>query len=442
MTKKVNSIGKLGSKYWRLWSASAISNLGDGITSVAYPWLASAVTRSPLLIAIVGFASRLPWLVFTLFAGVISDRFDRRKIILRMDLVRGFLTVIVALVVMWKQSELPKLNDLAGGLTVDTNYFIYSVLVITALLFGLAEVLRDNTAQTILPSIVEKENLEKANGRLWTAESLTNTFIGPPLGSLIIGIAIFLPFWFDAASFFIAVALIASIAGSFKAVSDAPATKINFRADIKEGFSWLWNHKFFRNLAIILGLLNFTGTLVGATYILFAQEVLKVDVKIFAILGIAGAIGGLIGSSFGDKISKKLGGGPTLKFALITGPVGAIIIGLTHSWIVVFIVTAIESLSAVLWNLITVSLRQSVIPSHLIGRVNSVYRFFGWGTIPLGMIFGGLIVSLLQNFMIREYALRAPYLISAIIGTILFIFAAPFLTTARIEDVKGESQSN
>ena len=442
MTKKVNSIGKLGSKYWRLWSASAISNLGDGITSVAYPWLASAVTRSPLLIAIVGFASRLPWLVFTLFAGVISDRFDRRKIILRMDLVRGFLTVIVALVVMWKQSELPKLNDLAGGLTVDTNYFIYSVLVITALLFGLAEVLRDNTAQTILPSIVEKENLEKANGRLWTAESLTNTFIGPPLGSLIIGIAIFLPFWFDAASFFIAVALIASIAGSFKAVSDAPATKINFRADIKEGFSWLWNHKFFRNLAIILGLLNFTGTLVGATYILFAQEVLKVDVKIFAILGIAGAIGGLIGSSFGDKISKKLGGGPTLKFALITGPVGAIIIGLTNSWIVVFIVTAIESLSAVLWNLITVSLRQSVIPSHLIGRVNSVYRFFGWGTIPLGMIFGGLIVSLLQNFMIREYALRAPYLISAIIGTILFIFAAPFLTTARIEDVKGESQSN
>ena len=442
MTKKVNSIGKLGSKYWRLWSASAISNLGDGITSVAYPWLASAVTRSPLLIAIVGFASRLPWLVFTLFAGVISDRFDRRKIILRMDLVRGFLTVIVALVVMWKQSELPKLNDLAGGLTVDTNYFIYSVLVITALLFGLAEVLRDNTAQTILPSIVEKENLEKANGRLWTAESLTNTFIGPPLGSLIIGIAIFLPFWFDAASFFIAVALIASIAGSFKAVSDAPATKINFRADIKEGFSWLWNHKFFRNLAIILGLLNFTGTLVGATYILFAQEVLKVDVKIFAILGIAGAIGGLIGSSFGDKISKKLGGGPTLKFALITGPVGAIIIGLTNSWIVVFIVTAIESLSAVLWNLITVSLRQSVIPSHLIGRVNSVYRFFGWGTIPLGMIFGGLIVSLLQNFMIREYALRAPYLISAIIGTILFIFAAPFLTTARIEAVKGESKSD
>jgi MFS family permease len=106
---------------------------------------------------------------------------------------------------------------------------------------------------------------------------------------------------------------------------------------------------------------------------------------------------------------------------------------------VVFAVTAIESLTAVLWNLITVSLRQSVIPAHLIGRVNSVYRFFGWGTIPLGMIFGGVIVSLLQNILDREYALRAPYLISAVIGTILFFFAAPFLTTARIDAVKGDS---
>lgn len=436
---KVKNAGKLGAKYWRLWTASAITNLGDGVAAVAYPWLASAVTRSPLLIAIVGFASRLPWLVFTLFAGVISDRFDRRKIIIGMDLIRGLLTVIVAVIVMWKADSLPSLNDLSGGLEVQTNYFLYSVLVITALLFGLAEVLRDNTAQTIMPSIVEKENLEKANGRLWTAESLTNTFIGPPLGSFIIGVAIFLPFWFDAASFFIAVALIASISGSFKAVTDTPKEKLNFRADIKEGFTWLWNHTFFRNLAIILGLLNFTGTLVAATYILFAQEVLRVDVRIFAILGISGAIGGLIGSSFGEKISKRLGSGPTLRFALIAGPAGALIIGMSTSWIVVFIVTAIESLAAVLWNLITVSLRQSVIPSHLIGRVNSVYRFFGWGTIPLGMIFGGAIVSLLQNFVDRELALRAPYLISALIGSALVLFAAPFLTTARIDSVKGEA---
>lgn len=428
----------LGVRYWKLWSASAISNLGDGVAGIAYPWLASAVTRSPILIAIVGFASRLPWLLFTLFAGVISDRFDRKKIIVTMDLVRGAITVLVALAVMAHQSSLPSLDSLASGVSVSTNWFLYSVLVISAALFGMAEVLRDNTAQTFLPSIVDKEKLERANGRLWTAESLTNTFIGPPLGSFIIAIAIFLPFWFDATSFFVSVALIASIAGSFKAVSDKPREKINFRAEIREGFAWLWSHSLFKALAIILGLMNFTGSLVGATYILFAQEVLDVNVRVFAILGIAGAVGGIIGSSFGERISRKLGSGTTLRFALIAGPVGAIIIGTTSSWIVVWVVTAFESLAAVLWNLITVSLRQSVIPSHLIGRVNSVYRFFGWGTIPLGVVGGGALVSLMQHFLDRQAALRTPYLLSALLGVALLIVAAPRLTTAKIEAARGE----
>lgn len=82
---------KLGTSYWKLWSATAISNLGDGVSAIAYLWLASAVTRSPILIAIAGVASRLPWLIFTLPAGVITDRFDRRKIIVSMDLFRFYL---------------------------------------------------------------------------------------------------------------------------------------------------------------------------------------------------------------------------------------------------------------------------------------------------------------------------------------------------------------
>lgn len=429
---------KLGPRYWKLWTASAISNLGDGVASVAYPWLASAVTRSPILIALVGFASRLPWLLFTLFAGVISDRFDRKKIIIAMDTLRGFLTVSVALTVIAKRSSLPNLDKLAGGYHVNTNWILYTVLVITSALFGLAEVLRDNTAQTFLPSIVEKDRLEKANGRLWMAESLTNSFIGPPLGSFIIGVAIFLPFWFDAASFFIAVALIASIAGSFKVVSDQPKGKINFKADIKEGFTWLWSHSLFRSLAIILGLMNFTGSLVGATFILFAQEVLHVNVRLFAILGISGVVGGVLGSSIGEKVSKKVGSGTILRFTLLALPLGFAIIGMTHSWVVVWIVTAIESFAAVMWNMITVSLRQSVIPPNLIGRVNSVYRFFGWGTIPLGVVAGGAMVSLLQHFVTRELALRSPYLLSVLLGLVLVLFAFPQLTTSRIEAVKAE----
>ena len=431
---------KLGSSYWRLWSATAISNLGDGISGVAYPWVASAVTRSPLLIAAAGFASRLPWLIFTLHAGVITDRFDRRKLIIAMDTIRGVLTLIVGAIVLLNKDSLPSLNDLSSITDLETNWPLYITLVITAFLFGLAEVLRDNSAQTLMPSVVESENLEKANGRMWSAESLTNSFIGPPLGSLLIGIAIYLPFFVDAGTFFVAVALIASISGSFKPVEEKPREKINFKSEIKEGFRWLWAHDLLRPMAIILGALNLVGTMVAATFILYTQEVLNTSVFVFAVLGTAGAVGGIAGGLIAPKISEKIGSGPSLWLSLAMGPIGAIIIGMTSAWQVVWVVLLFQSFFSILWNTITVSLRQRIIPSHLLGRVNSVYRFFGWGSIPIGMFLGGGLVTIAQNFVSREMALRAPYFAGAALGVLLFIFAAPRLTTKAIEHARAEAQ--
>ena len=430
---------KLGSSYWRLWTATAISNLGDGISGVAYPWVASAVTRSPLLIAAAGFASRLPWLIFTLHAGVITDRFDRRKLIIAMDTIRGVLTLIVGAIVLLNKDSLPSLNDLSSITDLETNWPLYITLVITAFLFGLAEVLRDNSAQTLMPSVVDAENLEKANGRMWSAESLTNSFIGPPLGSLLIGIAIYLPFFVDAGTFFVAVALIASISGSFKPVEEKPREKINFKAEIKEGYRWLWAHDLLRPMAIILGALNLVGTMVAATFILYTQEVLNTSVFVFAVLGTAGAVGGIAGGLIAPKISEKIGSGPSLWLSLAMGPIGAVIIGTSNSWHVVWVVLLFQSFLSVLWNTITVSLRQSIIPTYLLGRVNSVYRFFGWGSIPIGMFLGGAIVSIAQYFVSREMALRTPYLVGAVLGLLIFIFAAPRLTTNAINQARAEA---
>ena len=432
---------KLGSSYWKLWTATAISNLGDGISGVAYPWVASAVTRSPLLIAAAGFASRLPWLIFTLHAGVITDRFDRRKLIVAMDAARGILTLIVGAIVLLNKDSLPSLNELSSITDLDTNWPLYITLLITAFLFGLAEVLRDNSAQTLMPSVVEADNLEKANGRLWSAESLTNSFIGPPLGSFIIGIAIYLPFFVDAGSFFVAVALIASISGSFKPIQEKPREKINFKSEIKEGFRWLWSHDLLRPMAIILGALNLLGTMVAATFILYTQEVLNTSVFVFAVLGTAGALGGIAGGLIAPKISEKIGSGPSLWLALAMGPIGAVIIGTTSAWQIVWVVLLFQSFFGVLWNTITVSLRQRIIPTRLLGRVNSVYRFFGWGSIPIGMFLGGGVVTLAQYFVSREMALRTPYFLGAGLGVLLFIFAAPRLTTKAIEQARTEAQS-
>jgi MFS family permease len=429
---------KLGSSYWKLWSATAISNLGDGISTVAYPWLASAITRSPFLIALAAVASRLPWLIFSLPAGVITDRVDRRNIIVAMDFFRGILTLVVAAFVYTQRDSLPSLNDLTSITDMKTNWTLYIVSISAALLFGFAEVLRDNAAQTFMPSLVEVENLEKANGRMWSAEALTNSFIGPPLGSLLVGIAIFLPFFIDASSFFVAAALIALISGSFRSKPlNEVKEKTNFREDLKEGFSWLWSHTLLRPMAIILGGMNCIGSLVGAVYILFAQEILNTSVFVFAILGTAGAIGGILGGSFGPGISKKIGSGTCLTLVLITSPMFVLIMGSTSSWQVVWVVTAVESFFSVLWSVITVSLRQSIIPTQLLGRVNSVYRFFAWGSIPVGIFLGGALVSCMQNVVSREMALRSTFFVGALLGALLALFAIPRLTTARLEAARS-----
>jgi len=432
--RKKSNTKPLGKNYWRLWFAHGVSNLGDGVSQVAYPWLASAVTRSPLLIATVAVASRLPWLVFTLPAGVITDRFDRRKIIIAMDITRAALAFLVAIAVTAQAGNLPALDSVATSVTLQTNWFLYTVLVVTALLFGCAEVLRDNSAQTFLPEVVEDYQLENANGKLWSVEFVTNSFIGPPLGSFLIGIFVFLPFYFDTLTFFVSAALIATLASVARPIKEVTGKKaVNFKAEINEGFSWLWKHELLRPMAIILGCMNGLGAITTATFILFAQEILQTSVFIFAILGTAGAVGGTLGGILGPKISARIGSGPSLYLTLLTAPIICLIIGLTSSWQLFWFLTAFGTFFAVLWNVITVSLRQSIIPTHLLGRVNSVYRFFAWGSIPIGTLIGGALVDLFELTGDREFALRLPYLLVSVAGLLLFFFAAPRLTTAKIE---------
>jgi MFS family permease len=118
----------------------------------------------------------------------------------------------------------------------------------------------------------------------------------------------------------------------------------------------------------------------------------------------------------------------------------SLIIGLSSSWQLFWLLTAISTVFAVLWNVITVSLRQSIIPTELLGRVNSVYRFFAWGSIPIGTLIGGALVDLMDALGDRELALRTPYFVSALLGLMLFFFAAPRLTTEKIEKARHEGR--
>lgn len=431
---------KLGKNYWTLLTSSVVSNFGDGISTVAYPWLASAVTRDPLQIALIGVATRIPWLVFTLPAGVIADRVDRRKLVAWTDTFRFALTLAVAFVVLLAGSDLAAPDAIAAGTsaTPERAGLLLGVLYASALLFGFAEVLRDNAAQTLMPSIVDKALLEKANGRMWGGEMVMNSLLGPVLGGFIIAVAFSLPFFVDAVTFAVSAALLFTLRGSF--LVEQAVDRPSFIGQIKEGLAWLWKHRLLRVMGIILGVMNAMFSMALATYVLFVQEILELDASQFGLLMTSGAVGGVIGSFTAPRVSKAIGPGSSLFLTLLGSGVTLVLTGVTSSWIVVWVMFFVGSFLAVLWNVITVSLRQTIIPDELLGRVNSVYRFLAWGMMPLGMLAGGAIVTLVEGVWSRDLALRMPFYVGGVVYALLFLAALPVLNTRQIERAREEAE--
>jgi MFS family permease len=430
---------RLGGRYWKLFSATVISNVGDGMGLIAYPWLASAVTRNPLLIGLVSVANRLPWLVFSLPAGVITDRVDRRVTMVVCDGVRAALTVVVAVVVLMASGSLPGVDEL--DTVTGTRSGLYAVLLVATLLLGLAEVLRDNCGQTLMPAIVDAPLLEKANGRLWGAELTANAFVGPIVGSALLSISFALPFLFDAGSFAVAAGLVFLIAGHYRAPHTAGATREPWQRELRDGVRWLRGHELLWPMAVILGLLNALGMMIAATFVLYGQEVLHTSARTFALLTTGAAIGGIVGSLAAPRISRAIGAGPSLALTMAGGAVGAALLAVTSSWPVAWLAAGIEAGLGSLWNVITVSLRQAIIPDHLLGRVNSVYRFLGWGMMPIGSLVGGLVVALGDQVTTREVALRLPFVIAVVGNLLLLAFGTRRLTTARIEAARAAGKA-
>jgi MFS family permease len=268
-----------------------------------------------------------------------------------------------------------------------------------------------------------------------------NSLAGPPLGGLLIAIAFSLPFFVDAGTFaFSAVGLIL-ITGTFRSTAAATG-EVAWRNEIAEGVRWLWRHRLLRSLAIILGVMNAMFSMALATYVLFVQEILHLDAAKFGLLLTAGAIGGAIGSIVAPRVSKAIGSGTSLFLTLVGSGLTLAVTGLVSAAAIVWAMFLIGSFLAVLWNVITVSLRQAIIPEHLLGRVNSVYRFFAWGMIPIGSFLGGIVVDVVTRLSSRDLGLRMPFLLGAAVYMVLFVFALPRLTTAKIEQARADAEAS
>jgi MFS family permease len=407
---------------------------------VAYPWIASSLTRSPLLLSLIGLMASLPWLIVSLPGGVLIDRFPRRKIIVLTDVFRGFVTVAVAVVIWANQNSIHVVKSVTNLTVVNTHLLLYCVMLVATFLLESAAVIGNSASQTFIPMIVDKEELERANGRLWTAESLTSSFMGPPLASLLLGLSVFAPLAFDGASFFFSAGLIGAIS-RIMIKPQAKSEKVpNFRAELKEGLTWLWRHDFLRPLAMILGSLNFVGAIYNAVFILFAQEDLHTTVFTFGLLMTGVALGGTLGGLLSAKIIKKCGRSLILTLTILGMPVTFIATAFSTRWEIVWFFSGLEMFFAILWNVVTVSMRQEIIPDHLLGRVNSAYRFFALGTQPIGALVGGLTVTFCSHVFSRGTALRSPMIVAAALGLVLATYALPHLTTAKIDAARGKSE--
>ena len=395
----------LSNSYWKLFASSTISNLGDGIVVAAGPLLALSLTNDSRLIAAVTFAAMLPWLILSLPAGVYLDRHDRKIIMFRANLVRGVVFAFIAV-------------------STATNHLNIYILIAASAIAGICELFYDMSSQAILPAIVDQDSLEVANSRLYISQIISNGFVGLPLGAWIFVFASSAPFAVNALVLIIAALLIRSI--RVRSISETvvkPQTA--FSTELLQGLSWLWKHDLLRTLAIMLGAANMCGMFAQAVFVKFARDELGLGARGFGILLALISVGSILGGLIGEFVSKKLGATTAIISAYVVFGLSDVIPGLFPEIWAVALSGIVMAIAGTTWNVITVSMRQRLIPPELFGRVNSVYRFIGTGSTAIGALIGGQIAF--------SFGLRATYLASGFVLLIALIALSPvFLRTAKI----------
>jgi MFS family permease len=375
-----------------LWAATGLSNLGDGLRLVAMPLLATSVTSDPRLIAGVAVAQQLPWLFFILPGGAWADRFDRRVLRMRLD---------------WARAAVMSL--LVAAISFDQLSIV--VIYLVAALLASAEAVVDSSSMAMVPATVDAADLERAGGRLASTELAMNDLVGPPLGGLLFGLAVAVPFGVDAMTFAGAALVMSFMTGSYRpsASSVGSGVRPTMRASLAEGISWLWNHRLLRTLAFVstaLGTASFIG---NAVFVIFATDTLGLSDFGYGLLLVPGALGGIAGSLVAPRLTRF----PlrrTLPVAVVGSGASTWLMALTSVPALVGVLSAVSLGSVMVWNILTIALRQRLIPDEMLGRVGASYRFL----VYLGMPFGAVVGGVLAN----EYGVRSAIFVS---GSVLVL---------------------
>jgi MFS family permease len=386
----------------RLWAASTLSNLGDGVVIAAFPLLAASISTSPQAVAGMTAAATVPWLLFGLPAGVIVDRLDRIRLMWIVDLARA--------------------GAVAGlGVLVANGNSSLALLYAVVFVLGIAETLFDSAAMAVVPAVLEHDisaeretpsgSLESANGRLFAGQLTANQFVGPPLGALLFGVSAALPPLVDSITFVVSAFLLTGIR--------LPATPVaierrSLPAELREGLAWVWQNRSIRALAIGAGVINLAHTGAMAVLVLFATANLGLSEIGFGALFVVSAVGALIGSLTASRVSERLGRRATVLLSVTAIAISLLAIGLWPTVAVTAVGLLAVGLASEFWNVVAVSYRQNATPDRLRGRVMSAYRFIAYGSFPLGALLGGWIAS--------SFSIAAAFSFGGVLVAILTVF--------------------
>lgn len=388
--------------YWRQWSASAISNLGDGVNFVAMPLLALSLTDDERLLALTTFATFVPWLFLAMPVGVVVDRLDRQALMVTANLVRIALFGVVAV------------GAVDGWISV---WLLVAVLAV----IGSCEVLFDSTAQAFLPMLVESEHLARANGLLFAAEIVAGSLAGLALGAFLFDASPGLPFAANAVSFAVAAGLIVSIRvrrSVTRGAAVGPALTDDRR--LRAGIAWLRAEPVLTTLAAMFTVTNLGLMLGQGIFVKYATVELGLDSVEYGVLLAITAMGAASGGLAGHRVISRLGLRASVVVPFVVFGPAQVVIGLAQAAWIVGVAGFVLGFAITTWNVATVTVRQRIIPTERFGRVNAVYRWLGAAASAVGVAAGGFVAYWTD--------LRMPFLIGgALTVAAAALFARPVL---------------
>jgi Na+/melibiose symporter-like transporter len=395
-----------------MYASSATSNLADGIGRTALPLLAASYTRDPVLVAGLTTFAFLPWLLFALVSGALVDRMDRRYAMSAANAVRALSLGALALVTALH----------AGSIAV-----LYAV----AFLLGTAETVYDSATRALLPQVVARRDLDRANSLLTVEESLGQQFLGSPAGSALFALAVTLPFALNSAGFAVAAVLILTVRGVRR--PERPAGRTSVRTDVAEGVRWLWNHRFLRGITLISGATCLTDSMVNGVLVLYVLEVLHLPASRYGLVVLAAGVGALLGGLVSPWLGRVLGRAWALTGGAALTAVTLGLMGFVRNGLVAGLLFAVSAAGVMTWNVLTMSLRQSLIPERMFGRVQGAYRTVVWGAIPVGSLVGGAVAQALGVAAVFLVSGAGLLVLAAALGLLLRRHAAE-LTDEALAD--------